>query len=134
MKTLTMMNFINWKTNMQKVLNLVLIVDRRWSAKNAPKRSSKYLVHGIAAKLVSNWEQNMLYNESYQDFCRKTMAILTGLKVSSLTCKCLFYRPEHNAKGGGTPWKWTLKALKCRNETYQRIEFKEKMEKMGSFV
>ena len=32
--------------------------------KNAPKRSSKYLVHGIAAKLVSNWEQNMLYNES----------------------------------------------------------------------
>ena len=24
--------------------------------------------------------------------------MLTGLEVSSLTCKCVFYRPEHNAK------------------------------------
>ena len=24
--------------------------------------------------------------------------MLTGLKVSSLACKCVFYRPEHNAK------------------------------------
>ena len=27
--------------------------------------------------------------------------MLTGLKVSSLACKCIFYRQEHNAKGGG---------------------------------
>ena len=40
------------------------ILDRRWRAKNAPKLSSKYLVHGIEAKLVSNWEQNVLYNKS----------------------------------------------------------------------
>ena len=26
--------------------------------------------------------------------------MLTGLKVSSLACKCVFYRSEHNAKGG----------------------------------
>ena len=26
--------------------------------------------------------------------------MLTGLKVSSLACKILFYRSEHNAKGG----------------------------------
>ena len=26
--------------------------------------------------------------------------MLTGLKVSSLVCKCVFYRPEPNAKGG----------------------------------
>ena len=26
--------------------------------------------------------------------------MLTGLKVSFLACKCVFYRPEHNAKGG----------------------------------
>ena len=26
--------------------------------------------------------------------------MLTGLKVSSLACKCVFYRPEQNAKGG----------------------------------
>ena len=25
--------------------------------------------------------------------------MLADLKVSSLTCKCVFYRPEHNAKG-----------------------------------
>ena len=27
--------------------------------------------------------------------------MLTGLKVPSLACKCVFHRPEHNAKGGG---------------------------------
>ena len=26
--------------------------------------------------------------------------MLTGLKVSSLACKCVFYKPEHNAKAG----------------------------------
>ena len=26
--------------------------------------------------------------------------MLTGLKVSSLACKCVVYRPEYNAKGG----------------------------------
>ena len=26
--------------------------------------------------------------------------MLTGLKVSSLVRKCLFYRPEHNGTGG----------------------------------
>ena len=26
--------------------------------------------------------------------------MLTDMKVSSLACKCVFYRPEHNAKGG----------------------------------
>ena len=26
--------------------------------------------------------------------------MLAGLKVSSLACKFVFYRPEHNAKGG----------------------------------
>ena len=25
--------------------------------------------------------------------------MLTDLKLSSLECKCVFYRPEHNAKG-----------------------------------
>ena len=25
--------------------------------------------------------------------------MLAGLEVSSLACKCVFYRPEHNAKG-----------------------------------
>ena len=28
--------------------------------------------------------------------------MLAGLKVPSLACKCLFFRPEHNAKGDPT--------------------------------
>ena len=31
-----------------------VILDRRWGARNAPKLSSNYLVHGIEANLVSN--------------------------------------------------------------------------------
>ena len=39
-------------------------LDRKWRVKNAPKLSSKYLAHEIGAKLVSNWEQNMLHNKN----------------------------------------------------------------------
>ena len=53
-----------------------VILDR-----NTPKLFSKYLVHGIGAKLVSNWEQKMLYNQSQQIFFRKEVSILTGLKA-----------------------------------------------------
>ena len=57
------------------------------------------ILYEIGTKLGSNWEQNMLYTKSFQILCRKKMSILTGLKVSSLPCKCVFYRPEHNANG-----------------------------------
>ena len=30
---------------------------------------------------------------------RKRISMLTDLKVSSLVCNCVFYRPEHTAKG-----------------------------------
>ena len=42
----------------------------------------------------------MLYTKRWQITCRKRISMLTSLKVSSLACKCVFYRPEHNAKGG----------------------------------
>ena len=47
--------------------------------------------------------------------------MLTTLKVSSLACKCVFYRPEQNAmeRLHGTEF---FKVLKCKNEIYQRIE------------
>ena len=32
--------------------------------------------------------------------CGQGISMLTGLKVLSLACKCVFYRPEHIAKGG----------------------------------
>ena len=59
-----------------------------------------FLTHGAGAKLVSNWKQNMLYTKSKQTYCRKRVSIVTDLKVSPLTCKSVFYRPECNAKGG----------------------------------
>ena len=54
--------------------------------------------------------------------------MLTGLKVSSLTCKCVFYRPKLNAK---------VRAMELHFaslETFQWIELKEYKRKMGSFV
>ena len=72
----------------------------------------------------------MLYTKSLPVLRRKGISMLAGLKQSSLTSKCVFYRPELNAKAGphGTefckPW----------NETCQYIEPKEYTRKMGSFV
>ena len=37
------MNFINKKSNKQKVLNFVLTLGRSWRAKKAPKLSSEHL-------------------------------------------------------------------------------------------
>ena len=61
--------------------------------------------------------------------------MLIGLKVSSLVCKCVFYRREHNAKERRTLRNWILKVLKYKNEIYQQqIELKEYMKKMEPFV
>ena len=54
-------------------------------------------MHVKEARLVLNWEQNMLYTKSWQLFCRKRIFMLTSLDVSSLSFECVFYRPEHNA-------------------------------------
>ena len=40
--------------------------------------------------------------------------MLTGLKVSSMACKCVFYRPELNAKG-----VYGLEFWKPSKETYK---------------
>ena len=48
----------------------------------------------------SNWEQSMLHTKSLQVVHRKGISMLTGLKGSLLTCKCVFYRPELNAMAG----------------------------------
>ena len=68
-------------------------------------------VCGIGAKLVSNSAQNMLYIKSWQILCRKMISMLTGLKVSSLACKSVLYRPEH-AKGD--PMKLNFKGLEMQ--------------------
>ena len=48
------------------------------------------------------------------------MPMLTGLKVSSMPCKCVFYRPELNAKGAHGIELWN-----SWKETYQQIDLKE---------
>ena len=42
----------------------------------------------------SNQEQSILYTKGLQVLHRKWISVLTGLKVSPLTCKCVFYGPE----------------------------------------
>ena len=37
----------------------------------------------------------------------------TALQMSSLTCQCVFYRPELNAKGGG-PHELNFECLKTK--------------------
>ena len=59
-------------------------------------------------KLVSNWEQNMLYTKNSKFLNRN---VLTGMTVSSLAYKCVFYRPEHNAKGERNPKKLNFEGL-----------------------
>ena len=50
-------------------------------------------------QVISNWEGNTLYTKSKQMLCRKRISMLTGLNMSSLTYKYVFYRPGKNAKG-----------------------------------
>ena len=62
----------------------------------------------------------MLYTKRLQLLHRKGISMLTGLKVSSLTCKCVFYRPELNVKTEphGTefckPWKKIYKWIELK--------------------
>ena len=58
--------------------------------------------------------------------------MLTGMKVSSLVQKCVFYRPDLTGKS--RPDGTEIKFSKFKTEMYQRIELKEYMRKMGSFV
>ena len=46
-----------------------------------------------------NWELDMLYTKSLQILYSKNISMLIGLKMSSLACKCVFYRLERIVKG-----------------------------------
>ena len=84
----------------------------------------------IRVKLVSNWYQSMLHTKGWQVLHRKGICMLTGLKVSSLTSKCVFYRLELNAKAG----PHGVEFCKPWNETCQWIELMEYTRKMGWLV
>ena len=63
---------------------------------------------------------------------RNRISMLIGLKLSSLVRKSVFYRPELTGKSG--PHETEIRFLEFKTEMYQRIELKEYMRKMGSFV
>ena len=56
--------------------------------------------------MISPWDQGQIgiklgtKHVTYQKFATFLYEdiMLKGLKVSFLTCKCVFYRPKHNAK------------------------------------
>ena len=79
--------------------------------------------HGIGAKLVSNWEQSMLYTKSQQVLNKKRMSMLTALKMSSLTCKCVLYRSELNAKGAD-PKELNFEGLEIKNTKGQSSKYR----------
>ena len=57
----------------------------------------------------------------------KRITMLTGLKVSSLACKCVFYRRQHNTKGGphGTEfWRSWNEEMKYTNEQSSKSRWK----------
>ena len=56
--------------------------------------------------------------------------MLTGFKLTSLTCKCVFCSPEQCANDGG-PRNCILEVFERRNEINQWIELKEQMKKMS---
>ena len=47
------------------------------------------------------------------NLCRKRISVLTGVKVSYLKCKCVFYRPENNVKKD--PMKLNFSGLEMQN-------------------
>ena len=56
--------------------------------------------------------------------------MLTGFKVSSLTSKCGFYRPEHSANGGHLKQNFEG-LLECKDEINQRPRAQRVDGKMG---
>ena len=40
----------------------------------------------------------MSYTKASKIYVQKRISILAGLTLSSLACKCVFYRPKHNAR------------------------------------
>ena len=56
-----------------------------------------------------------------------------SLRVSSLVCNCVFYRPEYVSKGNSHGISF-LDVFRGGSESYQWIGLKVSMRKMGSFV
>ena len=63
---------------------------------------------------------------------KKRISRLTGFKVSSLVCKCVFYRLEHNTKRGPHGIEFEVFEMQKWDIPTSRTEITDK--KMRSFV
>ena len=64
-----------------------------------------HTVHGIGAKSVSNWEENIYitcFLPNWQTFIRKKDIHVNRLESVIFRCRVIFYIPEQNAKGDST--------------------------------
>ena len=65
----------------------------------------------------------MLCTKRYQILCRKRIYMLAGLRMLSLACKFVIYRPEHNAKGIEFCGSWNVKS-EIYQQTAHRVDEK----------
>lgn len=70
-------------------------------------RNSNNLINKVherfGAKLISNWEQNMLYNRSLQILCIKKISMLTGGRKYHPSHLNVYFI-EQNIMRRWTPW------------------------------
>ena len=60
--------------------------------------------------------------------------MLTGLKVVFLTCKCVIYRPEHNAKGDPQELNFEDLEMQKLNIPTDRVQRVDKKNGLSSYV
>ena len=116
------------KTSWQNLLNSsckrttkinIFVLKTSWRRLHQDERLLGMHYRRLFGLYSRKWKAAILNYSNYVSFSLQDwgmrMSMLAGLKVSSLTCKCVLYRPELNAKGGGVGgWgalNWILKVL-----------------------
>ena len=97
---------------MQKQIDDVLIRTVVWSQKIV----LKIIIHEVSTSIISVIISfRACYVPKLANFMYKGISMLATWKMSSLSYKCVFCRPENNTNEGPSR-KWILKVLKCKHE------------------
>ena len=99
------------RNSLLKQETLVVKVKKSFVWNQVLWKKKKEKKNGEIEKVIetfSSWDQGqigielrtkyVIYQKLANFLQKKYIYMLTGLIVSSLVCKCVFYRPEHNAK------------------------------------
>ena len=102
------------KTSWQNLLNSsckrttkinIFVLKTSWRRLHQDERLLGMHYRRLFGLYSRKWKATILNYSNYVSFSLQDwgmrMSMLAGLKVSSLTCKCVLYRPELNAKGRG---------------------------------